>query len=1171
MGGLHAVFLPLLGLLRETHTQKPRERKGKDLTMGTGPFKLLSQQRLLPLFITQFLGALNDNVFKNALVMLITYRVASPSELDGPFLVTLAAGLFILPFFLFSATAGQLADCSEKSRLIRQIKLAEIAIMGLAAIGFLLDNTAFLLMVLFLMGSQSTFFGPVKYAILPDHLAQEELINGNALVEAGTFLAILIGTMTGGLTILMDNGTTVVSVTVILLALLGWASSRFIPPAKIADPGLKIQANIIRETQEILSGIAKQRDVFLAILGISWFWLVGATYLAQFPTLAKEIVGGDETVVTLFLTVFSTGIGVGSLLCSRLLKGKISAEYVPWAALGMTLFSMDLVTSVENITVVGHGLAGASHFLSQISNVRILLDLLLIAISGGIYIVPLYTILQTRSPEANRSRIIAGNNILNALFMVVSALASMALLAWGCTVPELFWVMAWANALVALYICQLLPNVVVKSLFVRLFRLCYRVELRGWEHYEKVGERAVIVVNHVSFLDAALLAAFLPKQPIFVINTFIAQLWWVQPFLRLAHTFPLDPNNPFSLKTLVKEARKGQHCVIFPEGRITLTGTLMKIYEGPGLIADRANASILPIRIDGAQFTPFSRLKGKVRQRWFPKITLTMLPPQHFNIPDTVKGRSRRQVIGHQLYDLLSNMIFSTSDTERTLDQALTDARLIYGGNFELLEDMNREPMTYNRLIIASRILGQKFKAFSGSGEVVGLLMPNAIGTVAAFFGLQAVERVPAMLNFSTGLKNMLSACQTAQIQTILTSRRFVTMARLEETVAQLSQKAKIIYLEDIGKQVTFLEKTGGLITGYLTRFAQDKQADPNKPAVILFTSGSEGTPKGVVLSHRNILSNCRQLSARIDYNPTDIVFNALPIFHSFGLTGGLLLPCLSGIKTFLYPSPLHYRIVAEMVYDSNATILFGTDTFLKGYARVSHPYNFYSVRYLFAGAEKVKEETRKTWMEKFGLRIFEGYGTTETSPALSTNTPMHYRPGTVGRFLPGIHYRLEPVPGIPRGGRLHVRGPNVMLGYLRAEKPGQLEPPPQGWYDTGDIVEVDQEGFITICGRAKRFAKVGGEMISLSAVEIQTADLWPGFQHAVVSIADPRRGEQLVLVTDCPHASRDSLLKDARQKGISELATPKKVVIVKKLPLLGTGKVDYTAVQQQVHDSTFQ
>ncbi|WP_438993953.1 AMP-binding protein [Pseudemcibacter sp.] len=333
--------------------------------------------------------------------------------------------------------------------------------------------------------------------------------------------------------------------------------------------------------------------------------------------------------------------------------------------------------------------------------------------------------------------------------------------------------------------------------------------------------------------------------------------------------------------------------------------------------------------------------------------------------------------------------------------------------------------------------------------------------------------------------------------------------------------------------------------------------------AVVLFTSGSEGTPKGVVLSHKNIQSNRYQLSARVDFTPSDRVFNALPIFHSFGLTGGFLLPILSGLKIFLYPSPLHYRIVPELVYDSNATIMFGTDTFLSGYAKFAHPYDFYSMRYVFAGAEKLKPETKSLWAEQFGVRVLEGYGATETSPVLAVNTAMQARSGTVGRLMPGIEYKLETVPGIEKGGKLIVRGPNVMKGYLRAENPGVLEVPKDGWYDTGDIVEIDDEGYVKISGRAKRFAKIAGEMVSLTAVEGILNKLWPDDDHVVVSMPDDKKGEQLILISTFKELTKEMIREGVKLEGHSELMAPKTIMTVDEIPVLGTGKTDYVSAQK--------
>jgi acyl-[acyl-carrier-protein]-phospholipid O-acyltransferase/long-chain-fatty-acid--[acyl-carrier-protein] ligase len=998
-------------------------------------------------------------------------------------------------------------------------------------------------------------------------MAEHELVGANALIEGGTFLAILLGTIAGGLLILTAEGVALVSGLLVSVALLGALASFLIPRAGPAAPDLKVNWNVMAETLAIVAHAGRNRPVWLSILGISWFWLLGFTYLSQFTTYAKDTLGADEHVVTLFLTVFSVGIAIGSVLCTRALAGEVSARYVPLGALAMTAFGIDLyVASGHGAGAETEALLGIWGFLATAANWRIVADLLGMAIAGGFFIVPLYAILQARSSEAHRARNIAANNIVNALFMVAGSVATGLLLWSGASITDIFLAVAIANAGVALYICKLLPDEVVKAMARLVFRRLYRVEVRGLENYAKAGDRVLIVANHTSFLDGPLICAFLPKTPTFAINSLVAARWWVRPAFAMFDLLPLDPTNPLAAKTMVKAVKDGRHCLIFPEGRITVTGALMKVYDGPGTIADLADAEVLPIRIDGAQYTAFSRLRGKVRLRWFPKIVMTILPPRRLEVPAEIKGRRRRRLLADQLYSIMAGMMFETADLERTLFQALVEARAVHGPRHVVLEDVERNPLDYARLILGCLVLGQRLKAISRPGERLALLLPNAVGTAVTFFALQACGRVPAMLNFTSGAAAMLSACATAKVKTVLTSRRFVELGRLDAVVAELSKGAEVVYLEDLRQRITAFDKLFGLVVRpFAGRLAGHLSggANADDPAVVLFTSGSEGAPKGVVLSHRNLQANRHQLSSVVDFSPTDKVFNALPLFHSFGLTGGLLLPLLSGVRIFLYPSPLHYRIVPELVYDTNATLLFGTDTFLSGYARSANPYDFYSLRYVFAGAEKVKDETRRVWAERFGVRVFEGYGATETAPVLATNTAMHYRAGTVGRLLPGIEYRLDPVPGIETGGRLVVRGPNVMLGYLLADKPGLLQPPPDGWYDTGDIVEIDDDGYLRIAGRAKRFAKIAGEMVSLGAVEGHVSALWPGEQHAVVSLPDPRRGEQLVLVTERRDAARGELQTYMQNAGAAELMVPRTIVPVEKMPLLATGKLDYVSIQK--------
>ncbi len=709
----------------------------------------------------------------------------------------------------------------------------------------------------------------------------------------------------------------------------------------------------------------------------------------------------------------------------------------------------------------------------------------------------------------------------------------------------------------------------IKSLLRLILKTLYKVEVSGLENLEKAGERVLIVANHTSFLDAVLLAVFLPGNITFAVNTFVARNKLFKPFLALTRIFPMDPTNPLSTKSLIKFIKEDNRAVLFPEGRITVTGSLMKIYDGTGLVADRSGAQVLPIRIDGAQYTPFSRLRGRLRLRWFPKIHLTLLPPRRLSPPKEIRGRARRKAAGRELADVMTQMMFATSNYRRTLFQALLDARRVHGGKHMVVEDIQRKPLNYDRLVTAAIVLGKKLSAECEPGERIGMLMPSMSTTVVTFMGLHAYRLVPAMLNFTIGAHGMIAACETAQIRRVITSRRFIEQAKLTEVAERLEKHVELVYLEDVATTIGLLDKLGGWFAArFPGRYAR---GNADSPAVVLFTSGSEGTPKGVVLSHANLLANREQLAARVDFSAQDTILNALPLFHSFGLTAGTLLPLFSGMKTFFYPSPLHYRIVPEMAYDVNATVLFGTNTFLAGYARFAHPYDFYSVRYVFAGAEKLQDETRRVWSEKFGVRIFEGYGATETAPVLTANTPMDYAIGSVGRLMPGIEHKLEPVPGVSDGGRLYVKGPNVMLGYLLHDNPGELVTPATehgpGWYDTGDIVSIDEAGFVRIQGRAKRFAKIGGEMVSLAAVEELAAAVWPEALHAVTTLPDAQKGELLVLITETEGAERSALLQHAKAEGIGELNVPKKILSVRRLPLLGTGKIDYPAIKSMAEE----
>ncbi|WP_284734769.1 acyl-[ACP]--phospholipid O-acyltransferase [Sphingosinicella terrae] len=1125
--------------------------------MSAPDLTLLGKRRFAPLFVVQFLGALNDNLLKFAMLFFASFTLFAAQPEKSELLATVATGIFILPFFLFSALAGELADAWDKAKLIRLVKAAEIGFLAVGLAGFWVGSVPLLLAALFLMGCHSTLFGPIKYSILPQHLREGEIMGGTGLIEAGTFLAILAGQLLAGLVEPWQAGAIAVG-----LAVVGFLASLAVPPAPPAADRVPIRLNPLRGTWEVLNLARGGRGIWLCILGISWFFAVGAVLLSAFAPLVSGELGGRQALVTAFLIVFSVSVALGSLTVNRLLKGEVSARYVPVSALALAGFMIDLWLATRGF-VVRTPDAGFAAFWASPGSLRILVDLAGIAFAGGMFIVPLYAILQTASPPEERSRIIAANNVVNAGVTVLLVLAATLLVAAGTSMPGLVGALGFATLAVALISCWLLPETVIKSLVRGLLRLLYRVEVHGAENMPQPGERAVVVVNHVSWLDGLLLAAFLPGKPVFAINSHVARRWWIRPAFKLFRAFPVDPTNPMSTKAMVRAVREGNTLVIFPEGRITVTGALMKIFDGPGMVADKADAPIVPVRIAGAQYTPFSRLRGKVRLRPFPKIDLNVLPPRRFTIEGEMTARERRAAAGRRLYDEMSGMIFATSDIDRSLFRALLDARSLHGGKALVVEDIRREPLSYARLVAGSLALGRALERRTAPGEATGLLLPNIAGTVAGFFALQAIGRVPAMLNYTAGLANIEAACTVAQVRTIVTARAFVDQAKLQPIVDALAGRGlSILYLEDLAAGIGRWGKFRALLASrFAGRLHRRRGVSPDDPAVILFTSGSEGLPKGVVLTHRNLLANCHQLSARIDFSSADLVLNALPVFHSFGLTGGTLLPILSGIRSLLYPNPLHYRIVPALAYDSGATILFGTDTFLAGYARLAHNYDFYSLRYVFAGAERVRDETRRTWSEKFGLRILEGYGATEAGPVIAVNTPMHFRAGSVGRLLPGIEGRLEDVPGIDEGGRLFVRGPNIMAGYLKVEAPGQLQPPEEGWHDTGDIVTLDDSGFVAISGRAKRFAKIGGEMVSLPAVEGYAGSVWPEAAHAVVTRADPRKGEQLVLFTTRAGAAAAELQAWARAHGVAELAVPRDIRVVEALPVLGTGKTDYVAL----------
>jgi len=509
--------------------------------------------------------------------------------------------------------------------------------------------------------------------------------------------------------------------------------------------------------------------------------------------------------------------------------------------------------------------------------------------------------------------------------------------------------------------------------------------------------------------------------------------------------------------------------------------------------------------------------------------------------------------------------VYNPQDAKQGLFDALLDARNRYGGKKPIIEDLDRRPLSYDDLIRASFALGRRIAGMTEKSEHVGVLLPSSVAVGVTFFALHAFGRVPTMLNFTAGLRNLRAACKSAAVKRVLTARRFIEQAKLHDAVdALIAEGCEVVYLEDVRAKISLADKLFALTAGMAPRQFRAMTL-PSDPGVLLFTSGSFGTPRCVVLTHENLISNVQQIASHIALDPAWVVFNPLPTFHCFGLTGGITLPLLTGMKAFEYPSPLHAKQIVQLVSEVGGSLLLATDTFINQYVRAATGDELSKLVFIVAGAEKVREETHNLVARLFGgVQVLEGYGATEASPVIAINKPEDNRRGTVGGLLPGMEAKIEPIKGIATGGRLLVRGPNVMAGYL--DDNGHIQPPQDGWHDTGDVVTLDPNGsWITIQGRVKRFAKIGGEMVSLAAAEALAETAWPEGRHAVVALPDLRKGERLVLVTDWPGAEVSALLAHAQAAGASELSAPRRILKTFEIPLLGTGKTDYVAVQRMV------
>lgn len=714
---------------------------------------------------------------------------------------------------------------------------------------------------------------------------------------------------------------------------------------------------------------------------------------------------------------------------------------------------------------------------------------------------------------------------------------------------------------------QTLYEKVWRLFFRAYFSVFHRVRVDGLDRIPGNSEKLILIANHASYLDGVILWTYLPLPLKIVVDRNITLNTWVRPFLKKDFIIPIDSMNPYALKEVIRTVNDGSPLLVFPEGRRTSTGSIMKIYDGTGFVAYKTGAAILPIYIKDTYSTLFARKHPG--RRVFTRVSVTIGEMQRGINLDHLPAKKRKREATRTLYRLLCNVYLEAHYRPSTLGREFI--RLCkQNGKRTAVGDSTGVRLSYRKSLLGAFALGRSVcRMAKGTEKTVGILLPNLSVSAILFMGLQVFGKVPALLNFASGSTALGHAMELADVDTVVTSRQFLERVRLSTTVFGTRQ---LLFLEDLKDSIRPRDKVLALFnTLFPAPFQRMSPGDEKTVATILFTSGSEGVPKGVPLSHENIIINVYQGLSRVDVTREDCFLNVLPIFHSFGLTVGTIIPLFANARVFFHVSPLHYRIVPELAYAHECTILLATNTFLAGYGRRGSPYDFRSMRYVFCGGEALSEPVFQHYAKTFGLRVMSGYGVTECSPIISMNSAVQHEYGTVGAVLPGMEYRLVATEGIDdKGGtvgRLFVRGRNVMEGYLKNEKANhKYLVEDKGWYDTGDVVEITEEGSLKIVGRLKRFAKVSGEMISLTALEEALIREMEGPKDvAVMAVKDAVKGERLVLVTNNPHLQSKEVRRVLRGQGFSDLAVPSETRFIREIPKLGTGKIDYVTLEKML------
>jgi acyl-[acyl-carrier-protein]-phospholipid O-acyltransferase/long-chain-fatty-acid--[acyl-carrier-protein] ligase len=706
--------------------------------------------------------------------------------------------------------------------------------------------------------------------------------------------------------------------------------------------------------------------------------------------------------------------------------------------------------------------------------------------------------------------------------------------------------------------------IVGKFLTRLLCRIFYRPALRldTLKAALATGERVILAPHNASFIDPLLFALFSPREPLVVISPSVACYKWFKFFKSSFNYTIIDQNDPFAVKHINDLWKKSDFLMVFPEPEPTTSGLMMKISDSAASAFEKSGAWIVPARACNTQFTPFSRMGERLVRVIAPVVTLLSGEAARFG-ESGIDAREGKYTVKRAIERMLSDTMMLGIWDKKPLFDTLLDQRKLWGGNHVMAIEPNGVRTNWNHFLTLVFVMSKIFTNLAKRDERIGIMMPNTVATLAAIIGIQHADREPAMINYSMGARPTMDACGIAKVGVIVTSRRFVEEGKFQPLVdVFLNEGITIKYIEDLVDGLSALQKLVCAISALFACPTPNPEKYAERTALVLFTSGSEGVPKPVALSFLNVQANTAQIRTTLEFYSTDVMVDVMPMFHSFGLCTGTIMPLSTGMPIAFYPTPLHYKKIPQFSYEVKGTVILGTNTFLSGYARSGEPFDFVEMRYVICGGDKLKEATARLWFEKFGVQVLEGYGVTECAPVVGVNRKGCNKPGSIGLPLPCVRTSLASVEGTVDGGRLLVKGPNVMKGYIASDS--SIAPPPEEGYDTGDIVTIDDEGFITIIGRAKRFAKIGGEMISLTYVEEAVYEIWPDESHAVVSVAgEENRGEVIMMVTERKNPCRDELRAGLVKNGLPELAIPKKIIPVEALPRIGVGKIDYRSAEK--------